>query len=437
MYTDENLFSITNDDVVDIIGADCYFRLRWKENKKMILQGSSFCTAVIMNKLLASRKKFHTKQSAKEYLKSIAQSELIEQDCYDTNRIYNFVKNIHRAVIFPFNKEIHSLAAFENMLDFQVERYYDVREKMLVGKKISDILNYCDNSKCICDINSLCWEDEFDTIICGHLFEIQSLLKRNYIEKIIEKSKIYRKKVFFFDDISTYLIDKNKNEMICSVNAVKYYCPQVRDGMLAINGTPTVAVLGTSSKQGKYTIQLSLRNELMKRGYDVGVLGTEPSSFLFGFDETYAYGYGNMMNTLNDETTHIVNEMIRKINSQGRDIIITGAQSGMIPYYLTNTKMYTSKQLEFLLGVNPDTYILCVNSIDTIEYIKKTISFIESVTEAELAGIVISERLKSQGENFHIQDKLCECFGRNIIYYLEDMDIRRLGDSVIKRYKEW
>lgn len=40
---------------------------------------------------------------------------------------------------------------------------------------------------------------------------------------------------------------------------------------------PTVAVVGTGSKQGKFTLQLQFKNFMEKLGYKVGFLSSEPN----------------------------------------------------------------------------------------------------------------------------------------------------------------
>ena len=54
---------------------------------------------------------------------------------------------------------------------------------------------------------------------------------------------------------------------------------------------PVVGVFGTSSQQGKFTLQLALRQKLIEQGYNVGQLGTEHHSALFGMDFSFPMGY--------------------------------------------------------------------------------------------------------------------------------------------------
>ena len=60
------------------------------------------------------------------------------------------------------------------------------------------------------------------------------------------------------------------------------------------------------------------------------------------------------------------------------DIILTGIQSGTVPYSYNNLRYLTSTQLDVLLGILPDLVVLCVNIHDDIAYMKRTVLTIEN-----------------------------------------------------------
>ncbi len=139
---------------------------------------------------------------------------------------------------------------------------------------------------------------------------------------------------------------------------------------------PIVAVCGTSSKQGKFTLQLGLRREFMKRGYTVSQLGTEPTSLLFGFDAMVSCGYGSIEDFGNSKSVYLINNLLSKINDKS-DITFIGTQSQTIPYSYGNLGFYTFSQHSILLASEPDYVILCVNMYDEMDYIERTIGYIE------------------------------------------------------------
>ena len=85
--------------------------------------------------------------------------------------------------------------------------------------------------------------------------------------------------------------------------------------MLYRIATPIIGVFGTSSKQGKFTLQLKLRELLLKQGYSVGEIGTEPTSQLFGKEYVFPMGYNS--------TVYIEhNDIISYLNAALYDISI-------------------------------------------------------------------------------------------------------------------
>ena len=85
-------------------------------------------------------------------------------------------------------------------------------------------------------------------------------------------------------------------------------------------------ISGTGSQQGKFSLQLKLRNKFIQGGYKVGQLGTEPSSLLFGIDEVFPSGYGSVVNLSEEEIISRVNSQMHSIEEKNPDIILVGTQ---------------------------------------------------------------------------------------------------------------
>ena len=84
----------------------------------------------------------------------------------------SFEFTINRAIIFPFNKEMHSLIRYQNLLSFDVVDVYDSKYSTNIGATTDHLLK-CKNKKdfLIKNIKDICW-DNFDTLILGHLDEL-------------------------------------------------------------------------------------------------------------------------------------------------------------------------------------------------------------------------------------------------------------------------
>lgn len=147
--------------------------------------------------------------------------------------------------------------------------------------------------------------------------------------------------------------------------------------------------VGSTSKQGKFTLQLILREKFLQDGYCVGQIGTEPSAYLFDMDLCFHFGYHSTTNINRQNMVSYLNSEINNISQKGVDIIISGCQSGSVTYDFGNAKYYTFSQSEFLLGTLPDAVILCVNSYDETDYVRRTIQYIESCADSKVIALVV------------------------------------------------
>lgn len=96
------------------------------------------------------------------------------------------------------------------------------------------------------------------------------------------------KRHFSFDDrsdqignYSRYFSTQKKKEAITPIPFGKLYR----------NPKPVLGVFGTSSRQGKFTLQLILRKHFTELGYVIGQIGTEPTAALFEMDADFHFGY--------------------------------------------------------------------------------------------------------------------------------------------------
>lgn len=373
----DNEYTFVESSIVNMITKGGISRLAWNGPDYILTGATSFAcayaTSIIANQV--KNNKFDLRSNAL-YINKRNNEEIKRAD--------KLSFKIQKAAIFPFNKEMHSIVRFSHMLEFEIESIYDVKysgkvhastRKLLNDDSIQDIV--------IKDIKKIQW-DQIDTLIIGHLDELTTLVKNAEIhENLIRSAVEHNINIYSFDPIE---LADYKNT----------YYPHIEKGDVPNNfgkmyqiATPVLGVFGTSSQQGKFTIQLTLRDKLSKMGYSVGQLGTEPSALLYGMDEIFAFGYNRTININEAERILVLNEKMRNISSKDHDIIIVGSQSGTIPYGLYNLVLFPIDQIVFLYGTCPDAVILAINAHDEIEYIKRTISFIESAVCCKVIGLCL------------------------------------------------
>lgn len=379
-------FEYIQDTVVNIGAKGTVQRLAWNNPDYIMLGGNSFACAhvtVQVAKFMAyGIKGFDNIMSAfrqkakKQYLSDYKPSRK------SGNSVPFSIKN---AVLFPFNKEMHSLIRYSSDLEFDIVGIYDSKYSANVGTTTNHIMKANVKSLPIQNIDQIKW-DEFDTLILGHLDEMLKLTDQQDLKfDLIDLAIRHQKNVYAFDDVSSVISSK----YVYCPKVSKEDLPPIRFGKLYRFSKPVVGIYGTSSRQGKFTLQLELRKNLQKLGYNIGQIGTEPSALLFGMDYVYPMGYNSSVYIHDYEAIRYINNLMFQLCARNIDIIITGSQSGVVPFDMGNINQYSLPQFSYLLGTQPDAVILCINPFDDLEYIMRTKLFIESSVDCKVIAFVM------------------------------------------------
>lgn len=370
-------FIHVKNSMVNVFGYGNIQRVAWTQPDYMFVSGSSFACANITGYL--ARADIKGFDNANAYLREKAKW-YIEFPIITKKKIPYKIK---RAVVFPYNKEIKGLIDNSNVLEFDIINIFDLPQMGNVGKKMFSL----DKKKSydVKNINKLDWSCNFDTVILGHTREINNIYGYNVAEDLLKKCIEYNKNIYSFDPI---------NQKLLSEYADKIFFPQTnfKDtsfGKLFDIKVPVIGILGTSSKQGKFTLQMTLREKLIKYGYFVGQVGTEPTALLCGMDEMFHIGYNSVFDLSSADFVECVNHALNDLQVKGVEIIVGGCQSNTIPYSVKNTRYLNHRQSEFLIGLNPDAVILCINIFDDFDYIERSINYIESLSDGKVVALVI------------------------------------------------
>lgn len=379
-----NDFIITNSSIINVLANGNVQRIPWRNPPYVFISGNSFACAHITGLLSSKSKGFSSVNDVVDYLRTLEalDSFNIQQD---VSRNEFDVTNVGKAAIYPFNKETHAILRFESHLPFTVASVYDTKYSCRVGastKKLLGIKDSQNQDHIISNIDKINW-DEFDTLVIGHLNKNDPFSdKKDELKELAVQAIFNGKRVYSFDGVDI----SNDSFFHPTINKKMVYDTL---GMFYKISTPVVGIFGTSSMQGKFTLQLMLRYKFIEKGYSVGQLGTEPSSLLFGMDECLPFGYNNE-NTLNgNDFISCVNQHIQRISEKNVDIIISGCQSESLNREFSNESDLTLRQHEFLLGLQPDIIVLSVNPFDDINYIKRTILYLESISESKVICISV------------------------------------------------
>lgn len=414
---------------INILGTECIQRLPWLNATYKYVAGSSFAApyiTAIVAKFLENG--IQGLPNIKNALKDNAY-QVWQHDIAFHNHVQPSALSIKKAIILPFNKEIHSLVTYQNLLPFRIQGVYEVGISKHIGKKISDILQYTDCNLVINSENSINWKDDFDTIVLGHVNVISSITNRNIIAEVLERCITFGKNIYCFDSLNEY----STQVQSLSKKGCWAFCPKIDQTdvddtfMNKLYGITTlvIGIFGTSPKQGKFTLQLALKQKMSEMGYRVGSLGSEPSSLLFGFDFTYPMGYERSVYISGADAIKTLNRFMHEIDQRKDDIIIVGSQSQTIPHNMGNINFYPMAQHEFLLGTEPDAIILCINPYDEVTYIKKTIDYLQSYINTKVVAFSLYPRQRDF--EWSIGGSLSKIIDHNELKYRKDFYCHKLG----------
>ena len=379
---DDDLICKKHDDVVivknspvNVFAYGGMQRVRWTLPAYIFVSGTSYAcahvTAIIKKSGCADIRE------ALQYLEEVSLQTLCfeKEENGKDDRIPFCMK---KAILIPYNKEIHSLVNNQDLLDFKITGIYDAAKLGNVGRSIGEFK--------VKDWKEIEWEADFDTVIIGHLRLLSELMKEDCMDLLLAQCRKYHKNVYAFDSLEGYA------EKLVSQKSFYPRLPVYQNnhfGRLYTISVPVLGIFGTSSQQGKYTLQLALRRMLLEEGYRVGQLGTEPSALLFGMDEMLHFGYDANVNIGHQEFIERVNHLLNKMQKKDVEIILAGAQSNTVPYGITNIRYIPSLQIDFLIGLNPDRVVLCINPHDDNAYIRRTIMALEALTDCKVIALVL------------------------------------------------
>ena len=379
-------YAFIESEEINISARGGITRIRWTDPRGIFVQGASF-SAVYITSIIASllcdgiRGMEKVLQSLRDKAAKIIGFPMRSSPAQE-------MFHVSKAVAFPFGKEIENLALNQDMLPFDLVGIYDVRISGRVGVRIRNH-SLGDSEYTVEDYRSLWQAPSFDTLILGytdHLTQYLPHLRESLLEKCLE----YHINVYFLENLpedtvmKAKLIDAGLNAFTPAVTIEDV--PPNRFGRLFRIQKPTVAVLGTGSNQGKFTLQLALWRNL-RHNYRVALLGTEPTAPLFGMDYCFPMGYRGSVPQDGYASVSILNDALHRME-KASDIILVAGQYGTVPFDFANVSMHTGLQYDFLVGVCPELVLLTVNPYDSIEYIRRTISFIESSVEALVAALI-------------------------------------------------
>lgn len=409
-------FGFIDDEIINVECAPTTYRVPWLNGTYQYSDGSSFACAVVAAEALAFVRAGHT--GLREVLACFREKyppvgeAAVSEAVRTKNERPQFA--IRKAAAFPFNKEMHSVVRYADMLPFALVDVYDIKQAFRIGRTTNEILHIsAEKNYTVKNVKNIDW-DSFDTLILGCVYELMKIFHRtDFIRDLIAQALEHGKNIFAFEDISPFT---EKTDRIYYPCVTKENTPPRRNDMLFRTAIPVLGVFGTDSQQGKFTVQMLLRKEFQKLGCKVGQIGTEPHALLFGMDHVYANGYNANVSLNTQEQVMYVNDLLRRTCKKLPDIVITGTQKGLVPPIHTNLRHYSVTNYAFLDGMKPDYAVLTVCYTDPTAFIRRNLEFLSALSQTKTLALVlfpvcfVDKNMKSLPEGRTIDEADYEAF---------------------------
>jgi hypothetical protein len=375
---------VSDDGIINLKAKGGNQRLAWLNNSFVITQGSSYAAAYITAQCIKLLHDGTPPQDILTWFKNNAIYVYPQPQIISPEPVGGDFFKIARAVVFPCNKEVTSILRFSDLLNFELLDVFDINRSGNIGRRIHGFNS--DTCYTVKNIDDCPW-GQFDTFILGHTYDLEFFSKTDERSKLLELCLKNKTNVFSFDDemIDEELVKEFNN------NGIRLYYPSImpddmslKMGKMFTIKTPVLGILGTSSQQGKFTLQLQLRKRFLRGGYSIGQLGSEPESLLFGMDYVYPFGFRSTLSIDYLKSIEYLNFCISRMDRKQHDLIMAGSQAGTWPMLFNHITNFSLDRLCFLLGTLPDAVILCINYHDKPNDIKRTVTGIESLSKCKV-----------------------------------------------------
>ncbi len=173
---------------------------------------------------------------------------------------------------------------------------------------------------------------EKKNIVCS--FELNKDVRKELIREC-DKSDVYFK---YFNETREFSELSCKTEILYDIK------------------TPVIFVLGTTERTHKFEIQLTVRENLLKKSYRISQVGSRKACELFGFHSFPEFMYDL---SLSDSNKIIMfNRFIKKIEDKEEpDVLVIGIPGGIMPLDKKHTNHFGLIAFQVANAISPDAVI--------------------------------------------------------------------------------
>ncbi|AMQ00389.1 hypothetical protein AY601_3523 [Pedobacter cryoconitis] len=401
----------------DILAKGGFQRVAYPENAFRFSVGTSLATAHFSGIICKAKleNQWNDLDSLNSWIKRNSDNSIIsltkhdskirklnktETPVFSAEEIYNSLKpaaGILNIAIYPFEeKEMQSILEFPQLFPYQLTLAVGNLRSIKLNQSIS-LLENLGVPYTFGELEDAAY-NTFDTVIIGYFLD--KLLDQNsyqgysLIKECVKRNKNFIVWDLAIKDLIHSVISDSGGEYTGSI-FVTAFRRQDQENLCAsmehqVLKSPSICVVGTNKKQGKFTTQLILKELLRENGYKVSHLSTEPQGIVLGADFVFPIGHKSTVDVDIREWNKSLRFLTQVIEEHTKpDIIITGSQGSILPKYPMNDSN-AAEMLSYVKAFYPDTLICTISPNDTLDYIKKTTDVIKAFVDCEVLFYVLT-----------------------------------------------
>lgn len=310
-----------------------------------------------------------------------------------------------RVVVYPYDRETHPILAFADVFEFKIDGVVDPVHPSAHGKDAGVVYSKEPlNVPVLADLSEI--PPYVDTLIIGNTDALSNGLHEDVLFRVLTWAVENNKNVFSFCPIEFHVY-RNLYKLARKKN-LTWYSPSNFLSTVWNSNTqeleqdidaPVIGIFGTSFNQGKLATQLALKRWLGKEGYEIGNVGTNPIHSLL--DNGICVVQDKRIPqyiSLGEQVAYLRVAMVGAFQRRPH-LIIVGSQGAIVPPKLYNTNTpnfpddYTLPALAFLMASRPDAIILTINTIDDEDYIRRSLTTLETISSGKVVALTFADKL--------------------------------------------
>ena len=404
------------DSFVNILAKGGFQRVAIPGNKYQFSTGTSLATAHFSGILSEAYEKgeWQTRNDLNKWISQNSDNSTISLTKHDQLKVdhhehtivkeersfqdvFTLNKSVKNFAIFPFEeKEMKTLIEFREHLSSNLTLAIGSPRTIKLDNTVELLKEKGINF--ITKALSTEYFDLFDTIVIGY-----------FLDKLSDSNS------FFGYTLIQECIKRNKNFIVWDKAVCDIVNQVINDGDHSYTGQlfltsfdddkkdflyknvdyvalkkPSICVVGTNSRQGKFTTQMIMRKILEKEGYKTSHISTEPQGILLNSSCVFPIGHNGTVSVDLREWNKTLRLLTQSIEfNEQPDIIITGSQGGILPLHPINDSLPPEK-LIYVKSFYPDAIVCTISPSDSIDIIKRTIDTIKSFVKTEVLFFVLT-----------------------------------------------